>query len=120
MKGKTMSKTKTKLEEWHAITRERYTLGGDVVEIVTLDENGMVTDQIASVMLETGEDTEEDRAVYMQQEANAHLIAAAPELLEACKHVLDHLPDLEVEGSWDFENAKILRAAIAKAEGRQS
>jgi len=48
-------------------------------------------------------------------EANARLIAAAPELLEACEAVLAHLPDADKEGSWDCQSAQILRAAIAKA-----
>jgi len=49
------------------------------------------------------------------QEANARLIAAAPELLEALK---DALQLLEVYGG-DFEEAtrNQARAAIAKAEG---
>jgi hypothetical protein len=60
--------------------------------------------------------------------ANAHLIAAAPELLEACKAVLHH-PDLIYTGC-DHEPLDTcglggliplrdqLRAAIAKAEGK--
>ena len=48
-----------------------------------------------------------DRA---QREANAHLIAAAPNLLEACEQALQlHEPD---EGISD-----VLLAAIAKAKG---
>ncbi len=42
-------------------------------------------------------------------EANARLIAAAPDLLEACKSALD-------EGD-DYVAMKKLKAAIAKAEG---
>ncbi len=40
--------------------------------------------------------------------ANANLLAAAPELLEACKHMLDFCPSGLMRD---------LRAAIAKAEG---
>ena len=43
------------------------------------------------------------------------LIAAAPELLAACQEVLRHLPDASLQGSWDYESAKILRDAIARA-----
>jgi hypothetical protein len=48
-------------------------------------------------------------------EANAHLIAAAPELLEACKRMLDLLnDDMDEEqcAAWDA-----MSAAIDKAEG---
>lgn len=45
-----------------------------------------------------------------QDRANARLIAAAPELLEALKHALDFVPDLN--------NITLIRSAIAKAEGR--
>lgn len=50
-------------------------------------------------------------------EANARLIAAAPEMLEALQQVLGLLPDIEGEGPLStIEN--ILEYAIAKAEGR--
>lgn len=56
-----------------------------------------------------------------QAEANARLIAAAPELLEACRELLDLTSDLhEPDGSPDPEVERInraARAAIAKAEG---
>ena len=57
-------------------------------------------------------------------EANARLIAAAPELLSACRDILSRFQDLlgpegqrngEIEG--DAEAIKSARAAIAKAEG---
>ncbi len=44
-------------------------------------------------------------------EANANLIAAAPDLLEAAKEALAECGDITV--------SKILRAAIAQAEGDQ-
>lgn len=54
-------------------------------------------------------------------QANAAVIAAAPELLEALQTVLSrvehtniHTPIGEMQDTW-----QILRAAIAKAEGRQ-
>lgn len=51
-----------------------------------------------------------------ESEANAHLIAAAPELLEAALVATDTLKALELD---DYVNAAIqkLRAAIAKVEG---
>lgn len=45
-----------------------------------------------------------------EREANARLIAAAPDLLAACKAALD-MGD-------EFEAEKMIRAAIAKAEGK--
>lgn len=61
--------------------------------------------------------------------ANAHLIAAAPELLEALKEVARHAANLEDDlkdaDAWDDVEQKgadethtKARAAIAKAEGR--
>jgi len=64
-----------------------------------------------------------------QNAANARLIAAAPDLLEACKAasavltgfynaVADSIGEWESDGSRPLYKAeKILRAAIAKAEG---
>lgn len=57
-----------------------------------------------------------------ENEANAHLIAAAPNLLEACQHTLIWLSALIAQN----ENlksgkrlAKIINEALAKAEGKQ-
>lgn len=57
----------------------------------------------------------------VQRKPDACLFAAAPELLAACQTVLEHLPDakIEIDGNWDYESAKILRAAIAKATGEK-
>jgi hypothetical protein len=46
--------------------------------------------------------------------ANACLISAAPELLEACKTILKHREDSGFKTAFEGE----LRDAIAKAEGR--
>ena len=50
-----------------------------------------------------------------QDKANAHLIAAAPELLEACKAALDYAEG-NVKHVGEIETRKILNSAIAKAE----
>lgn len=49
--------------------------------------------------------------------ANARLIAAAPELLEALKHALLHLEEKPRE-LWRDEVIELANAAIAKAEGK--
>ena len=45
--------------------------------------------------------------------ADARLIAAAPELLEAAKNLLEHWAEIE-----PLQQFQAMRAAIAKAEGR--
>jgi hypothetical protein len=61
--------------------------------------------------------------IQCHSEANARLIAAAPELLEALKDLLDHYTSLVNSGdagNWDAETeGEVIatRAAIAKAEG---
>lgn len=52
--------------------------------------------------------------------ADARLIAAAPELLEACRHVFRNLHAVDLANNqaiWRIEK-HVLKAAIAKAEGR--
>lgn len=55
-----------------------------------------------------------------EEEANARLIAAAPELLEAAKKMREYL-ELVGCGSYqgDMAMLDIIRAAIAKAEGEE-
>lgn len=52
-------------------------------------------------------------------EANAHLIAAAPELMDACQRALVFMQG-DQPAPWNSVNAvmAILKKAIAKAEGR--
>ena len=54
-----------------------------------------------------------------EQEANAHLIAAAPDLLEALRLLLEASDGLNGESEWLDERLNAARAAIAKAEGAQ-
>ena len=50
--------------------------------------------------------------------ANAHLIAAAPELLEAARMMADLVDDLLVQAGANYaDELAAARAAIAKAEG---
>jgi hypothetical protein len=53
-----------------------------------------------------------------EETANAHLIAAAPELLAALEYLLPYVEELEYPTGSDA--AKQARAAIAKAKGAQS
>ena len=50
------------------------------------------------------------------RKANARLIAAAPEMLEALRHALDYVTDSELQ----VDVEATIRTAIAKAEGRDS
>ena len=52
-----------------------------------------------------------------QGEANARLIAAAPELLEACKAAIAHLDTIFVYYDANDAIAAQLQSAITKAEG---
>ena len=66
------------------------------------------------------------RPVMNENKANARLIAAAPELLEACKEALDVmitagicLEGYELWGKEKYDNKiALIGQAIAKAEGR--
>ena len=53
-----------------------------------------------------------------ERQANARLIAAAPDLLAACKSVLDSVPFASYRGDGELEECEArLRFAILKAEG---
>lgn len=52
----------------------------------------------------------------MEQEANARLIAAAPDLLEACKMLIEETN----AGTWDCLPIEKAKAAITKAEGENA
>jgi hypothetical protein len=63
--------------------------------------------------------------VYPKDEANARLIAAAPELLSALKSAKEHLEYCGYGDKWEREYAEAnkleekIDEAIAKAEGRE-
>lgn len=54
-----------------------------------------------------------------EENANAHLIAAAPDLLEACESSLEYFYRLQSEGADGFDSViEALEQAISKAEGK--
>ncbi len=110
---------------WVAELEEPFTLGGDFREVVALDEQGMVTKQICSFMLDT--DAHPSGADFLQDIANAKLIAASPDLLAALENWLHYFerrieletsdPLYQVTLSVHGERVTQTRAAIAKAKG---
>jgi hypothetical protein len=52
--------------------------------------------------------------------ANARLMAAAPELLEALKGMIEYFVDYSIDDYSDTETMQAARAAIAKATGDQT
>ncbi len=65
------------------------------------------------------EENGKDIAIVYDGEANARLIAAAPELLEACKALVGSDHDGKSFTSRAALATRLARAAIAKAEGRE-
>lgn len=57
---------------------------------------------------------EVEEMAYREGEANARLIAAAPDLLASCKALLEAAPSRDIIGADVFDNA---RSAIIKATG---
>ena len=73
---------------------------------------------IANVNTETGPDAQSVPATRkMPAEANARLIAAAPELLEALKATLEEIERVEADVEYKLPCGDKARAAIARAEG---
>lgn len=54
-----------------------------------------------------------------ERQANARLIAAAPDLLEACEAALWELT-FDAPDAWEDEATRILRRAIEKAKGEET
>lgn len=66
----------------------------------------------------TGKDEE---SAYKEAEANANLIAAAPDMLEALKEAEKELEACykRIGIDWPTRISRIIKSAIAKAEGKQ-
>ncbi|PKR56375.1 hypothetical protein [Thalassospira lohafexi] len=73
--------------------------------------NGSRQFVVANIHIEAGNE---------RDEANAHLIAAAPDLLDVCKAVFDDVASIDNESCLSLEVGRALKAAIAKAEGGAS
>lgn len=54
---------------------------------------------------------------HPEDDANARLIAAAPELLEACRRVTARASELLTLGALSLDDIRAVQLAIAKAEG---
>lgn len=80
------------------------------------DENGWIMDSRGNYLAEMVVADEEGLCVSEDEaRVNAHLMAAAPELLEACSLALD---DFEMEGiELNHDTVTALKAAIKKARG---
>jgi hypothetical protein len=73
-----------------------------------------VTDKI--VTSEAGQDWASHIVADAQTAEDARLIAAAPELLEACEHIYEVI---KWSASIDDKDKRMLRSAIARAKGEQ-
>jgi hypothetical protein len=71
-----------------------YVMGGDALEIATVARADGYGDHICFVDLDTGEDTRADRASVRIAEANARVVAAAPETAASCAEMRDFLQGL--------------------------
>lgn len=114
-----MSEAKHTPGPWWIDLESRFTLGGDSRSVEALTPDGkMVTREICNLMFDT--DGHPDGAEYLEDVANARLIAAAPELLSACEDALGLFDVVALSESMTTAEAnviRVLRAAITKAQG---
>jgi hypothetical protein len=111
-----MSDVKHTPGPWTA--REQKNRSGIVIGWIVEAENG---DRIGWPSYANAESNEGDRAPFATTAANARLIAAAPDMLAALKHVDERVigpsPDEPLLHPDISEAWRVVRAAIAKAEG---
>lgn len=81
----------------------------DIPGTLEIDSNGWHAHSIIYYRMDELDNPE----LIIQSEANANLIAASPELLEACKAIFNNKKCL-----LEVDEVKLLCKAIAKAEGK--
>lgn len=99
-----------------------FLLGGDSVPVEGQStETGLIHREICTVLLDT--DAYPEGKEFLEDCANARLIAAAPDLLEALKSLLSETEEIEYHSMVEAQSMQIeqdkARVAIAKAEGRE-
>lgn len=92
---------------------------GAVVDVLRLPAHSTAHKTFAEAMNYRGTEHSEAarcREANQRALADAHLRAAAPDLLEAAKLVAPHIPGIIAMGWLSAEQTDSIRAAIAKAE----
>lgn len=101
---------------WHIDLETPFTLGGDSRSVEALTPDGkMVTREVANLLFDT--DEWPDGEGWLEDAANARLIAAAPDLLAACERCLAHFDRIRPEHLDPSPMAEQVRKAITKAKG---
>jgi hypothetical protein len=112
-----MSETKFTPGPWSQAHRETRTSWGYSTEVFTPRN-----DEVVATVAWYPRDADEGGAIGTYREANAHLIAAAPELYEALVHFIeDPTFQVAVGGNPNVVDRMLdhARAALAKARGDQ-
>lgn len=107
---------------WVVDLEQRFTLGGDTVSVEALTADGKYVErEICNLMLDT--DEHPDGPQWLEDCANARLIASAPDLLAAAEGVLAHL-NARIAAAHQcgepvpvFDGIADLYTAVAKAKG---
>lgn len=102
---------------WSVYLEGPFTLGGDTVAVEALTPDGMVERTVCTLLVDT--DDFPNGPEWLEDAANARLIAAAPVLLEACKAAWELLDAWDCADEPEDEDGHkmliALQAAIDKA-----